>query len=122
VIVGGDPRARGVVSAASYEARASVHSAMPLRRRPRSARGAPSSRRRAKCRRESRRVMESWGGSAAARAGRSTRRSSTWPAGLFGPRRRSPARSATRCVEVGLTARSGCMTARRQGGLRSAQA
>lgn len=60
VIVGGDPRARGVVSAASYEARAfGVHSAMPLRT---AAALCPDGTflpvDGAKYRRESRRVME----------------------------------------------------------------
>ena len=60
VIVGGDPRARGVVSAASYEARAfGVHSAMPLRTAAALCPGGaflPVDG--AKYRRESRRVME----------------------------------------------------------------
>jgi DNA polymerase-4 len=59
VIVGGDPRARGVVSAASYEARAfGVHSAMPLRTAfARCPHGAFLPVDGAKYRRESRRVM-----------------------------------------------------------------
>jgi DNA polymerase-4 len=60
VIVGGDPHARGVVSAASYEARAfGVHSAMPLRTAAALCPGGaflPVDG--AKYRRESRRVME----------------------------------------------------------------
>jgi len=60
VIVGGDPRARGVVSAASYEARAfGVHSAMPLRTAAALCpAGAFLPVDGAKYRRESRRVME----------------------------------------------------------------
>ena len=60
VIVGGDPRARGVVSAASYEARAfGVHSAMPLRTAAALCPdGAFLPVDGAKYRRESRRVME----------------------------------------------------------------
>jgi DNA polymerase-4 len=60
VIVGGDPRARGVVSAASYEARAfGVHSAMPLRTAASLCpAGAFLPVDGAKYRRESRRVME----------------------------------------------------------------
>ena len=60
VIVGGDPRARGVVSAASYEARAfGVHSAMPLRTASALCPdGAFLPVDGAKYRRESRRVME----------------------------------------------------------------
>jgi DNA polymerase-4 len=59
VIVGGDPRARGVVSAASYEARAfGVHSAMPLRTAfARCPHGVFLPVDGAKYRRESRRVM-----------------------------------------------------------------
>lgn len=60
VIVGGDPRGRGVVSAASYEARAfGVHSALPLRTAAARCPGGvflPVDG--AKYRRESRRVME----------------------------------------------------------------
>jgi DNA polymerase-4 len=60
VIVGGDPRARGVVSASSYEARAfGVHSAMPLRTAfALCPQGAFLPVDGAKYRRESRRVME----------------------------------------------------------------
>ena len=60
VIVGGDPGARGVVSAASYEARAfGVHSAMPLRTAAALCRdGVFLPVDGAKYRRESRRVME----------------------------------------------------------------
>jgi DNA polymerase-4 len=60
VIVGGDPRARGVVSAASYEARAfGVHSAMPLRTAAALCPGGAFLLvDGAKYRRESRRVME----------------------------------------------------------------
>jgi DNA polymerase-4 len=59
VIVGGDPRARGVVSAASYEARVfGVHSAMPLRTAfARCPHGVFLPVDGAKYRRESRRVM-----------------------------------------------------------------
>jgi DNA polymerase-4 len=60
VIVGGDPGARGVVSAASYEARAfGVHSALPLRTAAaRCPQGVFLPVDGAKYRRESRRVME----------------------------------------------------------------
>jgi DNA polymerase-4 len=60
VIVGGDPQARGVVSAASYEARAfGVHSAMPIRTAAALCpAGAFLPVDGAKYRRESRRVME----------------------------------------------------------------
>jgi len=60
VIVGGDPGARGVVSAASYEARAfGVHSALPLRTAAaRCPHGVFLPVDGAKYRRESRRVME----------------------------------------------------------------